>query len=54
MQQQLYCASQRTYAIMNNQESIVERLDNLAGLLGQIISKEGLMPIAQNDAGAEE
>lgn len=54
MQQQIYCSSQRTYGIMKNQESIVARLDYIADRLGEIVSKEGLTPIAQNDAGAEK
>ena len=53
MQQQIYCSAQRTYGLMKNQESIVERIDRLAAQLSEITSKEGLTPIAQNDAGAE-
>lgn len=46
--QQIYCASQRSYAILRNQEAIVARLDQLlARLAGPV---EG---IAQGGPGAE-
>jgi len=55
--QQVYCAAQRTYAILNNQESIVARLDALSARLSMFDSMESINPImkdtAQEGAGAE-
>lgn len=58
MQQQMYCAAQRTYAIMRNQEAIVERLDRLDQALSLLAPPSGGMinPLddgAQKGAGAE-
>jgi len=39
---------------MNNQESIVARLDYIADRLAEILKNEPLKPIAQKSAGAEE
>ena len=54
-QQQVYCSAQRTYAIMNNQESIVNRLDILEDMLSRFDTKE-IIPLedsAQKGSGAE-
>lgn len=54
-QQQVYCAAQRTYAIMNNQEAIVNRLDILEDMLSRFDTKE-IIPLedsAQKGSGAE-
>ena len=55
-QQQVYCAAQRTYAMMENQRVIVERLDRLEAALGSFTARD-IIPIeeskAQNPAGAE-
>ena len=48
LQQQTYCSAQRSYAILRNQEAIVERLDRvLARLEGHVED------IAQKSPGAE-
>lgn len=56
LQQQVYCAAQRTFGIMKNQESIVSRLDVIQAALTAF----GTRPIihlkeneAQRDSGAE-
>ena len=54
-QQQMYCSAQRTYAILNNQESIVNRLDILEDMLSRFESKD-IIPLedsAQKGSGAE-
>ena len=54
-QQQTYCSAQRTYAIMRNQEAIVNRLDRLEQMLSRFESIE-IIPLednAQKDSGAE-
>ena len=54
-QQQVYCSAQRTYAIMNNQEAIVNRLDLLEDMLSRFDSKD-IIPLedsAQGGSGAE-
>lgn len=58
MQQQMYCSAQRTYAIMRNQQAIVERLDRLDRALSQLAPPaDGMInPLndgAQMGAGAE-
>ena len=56
-QQQVYCSSQRSYAIMENQRVIVERLDRIDAALDALTAKEDIInPIekkAQKAAGAE-
>lgn len=49
-QQQIYCAAQRTYAMMENQRAIVERLDRLEARLS---TTAPLISIAQKGDGAE-
>lgn len=51
-QQQVYCAAQRTYAMMENQRAIVERLDRLEARLAE--TPVPLISIAQKGDGAEE
>jgi len=54
-QQQVYCSAQRTYAIMNNQEAIVNRLDIIEDMLSGFERKD-IIPLedsAQNGSGAE-
>lgn len=48
-QQQVYCAAQRTYAMMNNQEAIVARLDRLDALLARFDTKD-IIPLLEDDA----
>lgn len=55
-QQQTYCAAQRSYGIMKNQEAIVARLDAITAALaafspGQMINL--LEDSAQKGSGAE-
>ena len=54
-QQQIYCASQRSYAILRNQEAIVARLDRLNEALARISGPvESIIgPTAQQGPGAE-
>lgn len=57
-QQQTYCAAQRTYAIMENQRVIVERLDRMAAAIREITTDNGIInplkeDIAQIPGGAE-
>ena len=55
-QQQVYCAAQRTYAMMLNQEAIVARLDRLDAMLSKFEPQEIINPLednAQNGSGAE-
>ena len=54
-QQQVYCSAQRTYAIMNNQEAIVNRLDLIEDMLSRFDPKD-IIPLvdnAQKGSGAE-
>ena len=56
-QQQTYCAAQRTYGIMKNQESIVAMLNALDAKLSAFTPGNGFNPMednAQKDSGAEE
>ena len=48
--QQIYCSAQRTYAMMENQRAIVERLDRLEARLAET---PPLISIAQKGDGAE-
>ena len=55
--QQVYCSAQRTYALLNNQESIVTMLSLMDKKLSKFDSIDNITPIeketAQNGAGAE-
>lgn len=54
-QQQTYCSAQRTYAMMRNQEAIVNRLDRLEQMLSRFENRE-IIPLednAQKDSGAK-
>ena len=54
-QQQVYCSAQRTYAILKNQEAIVNRLDILEDLVSGFTEKD-IIPLedhAQKGSGAE-
>ncbi len=55
-QQQIYCASQRCYAMLENQRAIVERLDRLEASVESFTGRE-IIPIeekkAQKSAGAD-
>lgn len=54
LQQQVYCAAQRTYAMMHNQEAIVERIAALeARLFGKSEIINPLKDNAQGAGGAE-
>ena len=48
-QQQTYCAAQRTYAILNNQEAIVNRLDRLEAMLSRFDTKD-IIPLLEDNA----
>ena len=50
--QQIYCAAQRTYAMMENQRAIVERLDLIEARLAQSPAVP-LISIAHQGDGAE-
>lgn len=55
-QQQVYCAAQRSYAMMENQRAIVERLDRIAEAVGSITANSNVIPLedkAQIPGGAE-
>lgn len=55
-QQQTYCAAQRTYGLMKNQEAIVARLDAISAALAAFTPGQVFNPMednAQNDSGAE-
>ena len=55
-QQQTYCAAQRSYGIMKNQEAIVARLDAIAAALASFAPGQVFNPMgdsAQKDSGAE-
>lgn len=57
-QQQTYCAAQRTYAIMENQRVIVERLERIESAIGDITTNNDIInplkeDIAQIPGGAE-
>lgn len=57
MQQQVYCAAQRSYAMMENQRAFAARLDAIERTLERIASPDNLIPLkgeAQNAVGAEE
>ena len=55
-QQQVYCASQRSYAMMENQRIIVEALGRIESAIGAMTMRE-IIPIeenkAQNSGGAD-
>lgn len=48
MQQQLYCAAQRTFAMMENQRVFSARLENIERQLAGIAGTENIIPL--NDA----
>lgn len=55
-QQQTYCAAQRTFGIMKNQEAIVARLDAIAASLNAFGPSQMINLLeenAQKDSGAE-
>ena len=55
-QQQTYCAAQRSYGIMKNQEAIVARLDALAAALAAFTPGQVFNPMednAQKGSGAD-
>ncbi len=59
IQQQIYCAAQHGHAIMNNQRTIVGRLDRLEAAIESVSSQDKLInPLAvkqtQEADGAEE
>lgn len=42
-QQQVYCAAQRSYAMMENQRTIVERLDRIETSVADLTAKNGII-----------
>lgn len=56
MQQQIYCSSQRTHAILENQRSFEARLERIERSLDRLASTESLIPLdnAQSAGGAEQ
>ena len=56
MQQQIYCSSQRTYAMMENQRSFEARLERIERSLDRLANTESLIPLdnAQSAGGAEQ
>lgn len=54
MQQQVYCAAQRTHAMMENQRVFASRLDDIERRLGAIAAPDNLIPLdgAQKADGA--
>ena len=56
LQQQMYCAAQRTYAIMGLMPQLNERLDSVEKALSSFTQNEVFNPLkddAQKDSGAE-
>ena len=55
-QQQVYCAAQRTYGLMENQRNIVERLEHIEAAI-RSLTDNNLIPlkedIAQISGGAD-
>lgn len=53
LQQQVYCAAQRTHGMIENQRAIVERLDRIMDAImgGEVVP---LKDEAQNPDGAKE
>lgn len=55
-QQQTYCSAQRSYALLENQRAIVERLDRIEKAMGALTAHD-IIPLednkAQNPGGAE-
>ena len=49
LQQQIYCAAQRTYGLMKNQEVFVERLERIEAALAAFDSKP-LIPLKEIEA----
>lgn len=55
MAQQIYCASQRSYAMMENQRAFAARLDAIERKLDAIAGPDNIIPVeAQSSGGAEE
>ena len=57
MQQQIYCSSQRTYAMLENHRAFAARLEDIEKRLEQLASPVNLIPLngeAQSSGGAEE
>lgn len=56
LQQQIYCAAQRSYAMMENQRSFAARLEEISHKLDGITNQEAIIPLggAQNAGGADE
>ena len=50
MQQQIYCAAQRSYAIMRNQEAIVERINAMDSKLAAFAPQQPMIRLTQNNA----
>lgn len=48
-QQQVYCSAQRSYAMMENQRAIVERLDRIEAAIGSITASD-IIPLEENKA----
>jgi|GEM_PF-4878748 len=55
MQQRVYCSSQRSYAILENQRVIMERLNDMQRKISLLTEKD-IIPLggAQSGDGAEE
>jgi len=56
MQQQVYCAAQRSYAIMENQRTFADRLDGIEKALGKLADPGNIIPLdggAQKNGGAD-
>ena len=49
MQQQIYCAAQRTYGMMKNQEFFVERIERIEASLAAFDNKP-LISLIENEA----
>lgn len=48
-QQQVYCSAQRSYAIMENQRAVVERLDRLEQAVASLTAHD-IIPLEENKA----
>lgn len=47
LQQQVYCSAQRSYALLENQRAIVERLDHLETAVSSITAHD-IIPLEEN------
>ena len=57
MQQQVYCAAQRSYAMMENQRAFAARLEAIERALDRLATPDNLIPLkdeAQSSGGADE